>query len=416
MTRARTVFLVVAALAAGTAQAGDFALKDGDRVVFYGDSITDQRLYTLYTEAYIVSRFPKRKITFVHSGVGGDRVTGGGMGPIDLRLNRDVIAYKPTVVTIMLGMNDANYEPFKDETFETYSKGYEHIVETLQSKLPGVRLVLVQPSPFDDVTRKPNFDGGYNAVLLRYGAYLKELAAKRKASIADLNTGMVEATKKADATDHDMAVKFNPDRVHPGMAGQLLMAESLLKAWDAPSLVSSVEIDVEAASSVKAENAKVTDLVVGDSIAWTQEDDALPYPLNLDDPITALALKSSDFVDALDRQVVKVAKLKSPAYTLKIDGQEIGKFSRDDLAKGVNIAAMKTPMWVQAQKVLDLTKKHNDVHFTRWRMLPNEIEKDHPESFRAAQEGIDKLEADIVKDQRAAAIPKPHKIELAPAA
>ncbi len=28
------------------AHAQSFALKDGDRVVFYGDSITDQRLYT----------------------------------------------------------------------------------------------------------------------------------------------------------------------------------------------------------------------------------------------------------------------------------------------------------------------------------------------------------------------------------
>ena len=71
-------------------------VKDGDRVVFYGDSITDQRLYTVFTEAYVVTRFPKRNITFVHSGVGGDRVGGGGMGPIDLRLDRDVVAYKPT--------------------------------------------------------------------------------------------------------------------------------------------------------------------------------------------------------------------------------------------------------------------------------------------------------------------------------
>ena len=38
---------------------GDFYLKDGDRVVFYGDSITEQRLYTTYTETYVVTRFPQ---------------------------------------------------------------------------------------------------------------------------------------------------------------------------------------------------------------------------------------------------------------------------------------------------------------------------------------------------------------------
>src|SRR5437016_12617874 len=86
---------------------GTFAIRDGDRIVFYGDSITDQRLYTTFVETYIVTRFPAMNVAFVHSGWGGDRVSGGGGGPIDVRLARDVFAYKPTVVTVMLGMNDA---------------------------------------------------------------------------------------------------------------------------------------------------------------------------------------------------------------------------------------------------------------------------------------------------------------------
>src|SRR5258708_40302658 len=78
---------------------GNFYLKDGDKVVFYGDSITDQRLYTVFTETYVVTRFPNRRISFVHSGWGGDRVTGGGGGPIDRRLGQDVIGYKRTDMT-----------------------------------------------------------------------------------------------------------------------------------------------------------------------------------------------------------------------------------------------------------------------------------------------------------------------------
>ena len=69
-------------LLAGLASAQDFHLKDGDRVVFFGDSITDQRLYTTFTETFAVTRFPKRNITFIHSGWGGDRVTGGAGGGI----------------------------------------------------------------------------------------------------------------------------------------------------------------------------------------------------------------------------------------------------------------------------------------------------------------------------------------------
>ena len=96
---------------------GDFYLKEGDRVVFYGDSITDQRLYTTFTESFVITRFPRMKVSFVHSGWGGDRVTGGAGGPIEVRLQRDVIAYKPTVLTMMLGMNDGRYREFDDAIF-----------------------------------------------------------------------------------------------------------------------------------------------------------------------------------------------------------------------------------------------------------------------------------------------------------
>src|SRR5690349_21796892 len=127
-----------------------FALRDGDRVVFYGDSITDQRLYTTFTETYVVTRFPKLDASFVHSGWGGDRVTGGGGGPIDVRLRRDVYAYKPTVMTIMLGMNDASYRPFDQNIFNTYANGYQKIISDVKKEIPGIRITVIQPSPFDD--------------------------------------------------------------------------------------------------------------------------------------------------------------------------------------------------------------------------------------------------------------------------
>src|SRR5580658_9090907 len=100
--------LAFAALLSGVLSAAppEFHVHDGDTVVFYGDSITNQRLYTVFTEAWILTRFPQLHVNFVHSGWSGDRVSGGGAGPIDLRLDRDVLAYSPTVITIMLGMND----------------------------------------------------------------------------------------------------------------------------------------------------------------------------------------------------------------------------------------------------------------------------------------------------------------------
>jgi lysophospholipase L1-like esterase len=398
-----------------------FYLKDGDRVVFYGDSITDQRLYTTFTETYAVTRFPKANVTFVHSGWGGDRVTGGGGGPIDVRLDRDVVAYKPTVVTIMLGMNDARYEPFCDATFNTYADGYKHIVEKLKSDVPGVRLTLIKPSPYDDITRKPKFDDGYNSVLIRYGDFVRELSQKSSVDFADLNTLVTDATKKAFESDPEGAAKLNPDRVHPGPGGQLLMAYALLKAWNAPSTVSTVSLDFgngeRPATTTSTENAAVSEIATTQDgqIQWTQLDEALPFPIDLKDAPTELAVRSSDVVAGLDRQVVKVVGLPDRDYTLSIDGKAIGTFSKAQLTEGVNLATLATPMREQAATVHQLTLKRAKAHQQRWRdvQVPYQSYAKSP-GFAKALEGLDALEAEIQVEQRAAAQPKPHRFELKP--
>ena len=70
-------------------------------------------------------------------------------------------------------------------------------------------------------------------MLVQYGGYLKELAKSENLNFADLNTDVVAALQKANTTDPVNAQKIIPDRVHPGAAGHLLMAEALLKAWNA---------------------------------------------------------------------------------------------------------------------------------------------------------------------------------------
>jgi lysophospholipase L1-like esterase len=391
-----------------------FYLKDGDRVVFYGDSITEQRLYTTYAETYVVTRFPQLKVSFVHSGVGGDRVTGGWCGPIDLRLSRDVFAYKPTVMTIMLGMNDGSYRAFDSGIFETYANGYRHILDSAKSTLPALRLTLIQPSPFDDVTRPANFEGGYNAVLVHYGQFVKELAQERKCDVADLNTSLVAVLEKARAADAKNAEKIIGDRVHPGPSGHLLMAEALLKAWNAPAVVTAVEIDATKLQAVRTENTAVTDLKEANGLSWTQNDKALPMPVDLKDAVMKLAVRSSDFFQALNWQPLKITGLKGEGYLLKIDGEEVGIYSRQQLEEGLNLAELSTPMFKQAQTVHDLTVKHNNIHFMRWRDVQMALGSMSLAHLTQALEALDNLEADLVTQQRAAAQPKAHRYELSP--
>jgi lysophospholipase L1-like esterase len=406
------VWLVWLSVASVTWGQGGFYLRDGDRVVFYGDSITEQRLYTTFTETYIVTRFPQLNVSFVHSGVDGDRVTGGWAGPIDLRLYRDVFAYQPTVVTIMLGMNDGNYRAFDADVFETYCTGYQYLVDSVQAALPGVRLTLIQPSPYDDVTRPVDFEGGYNAVLVRYGQFVKELAQTQRCDAADLNTSVVAALAKAKATDPETAKKIFPDRVHPDPGGHLLLAQALLQAWNAPAVVSAVGIDATRFLILRQEKTVISGLQEANGLAWMQKDEALPMPLDLQEPVMKLAVQSSDFLAALDWQPLQVTGLNGQRYLLKIDGKEVGTFSRAQLGAGINLAQFTTPMVEQAQAVHDLTLKHNNVHSARWRELQVALAHDSLPHLPQALEALDNVEADLVAQQRLMAQPRTRRYEL----
>src|SRR5205823_482023 len=108
---------------------------------------------------------------------------------------------------------------------------------------------------------------------------VKELAEKQGATVADLNTPVVAALEKANAADATQAQKVIPDRVHPAAPGHLVMAAALLKAWNAPAIVTAVTIDAPGRRVVHEENTRVSGLTGDGSVSWIQADEALPFPL-----------------------------------------------------------------------------------------------------------------------------------------
>lgn len=412
------IFLASAMLAFG---ADAFYLKPADTVVFYGDSITDQRLYTVLTETFVLTRYPKLNATFVHSGWGGDKVSGGGGGPIDLRLQRDVLAYHPTVMTIMLGMNDGHYQPETPENDKIFFDGYQHIVDTMLKDDAGVRITLIQPSPYDDVTRPPTFPGGYNAVLLNFSKWIANYGQQKHLTVADFNGPMAAMLQKANATDPANAQKILPDRVHPSVSGHLIMAEQLLKAWNARPLVSSVFID--ASGSVPklqfSDFAQISDLKGGNGVQWTEQDNSLPLPFaewtsGGNGTLMNLVIHSSDVTEALNQEPLRVTGLKPGNYTLLIDGTNIGNFSSTDLASGVNLALLNTPMSQQANEVYQLTIDHATIHNDRWRNIQVPLAKYSLPQAKAAMDSLDQLEAALVAKQRETAQPRAHTFQLVP--
>src|SRR4051812_23914182 len=88
----------------------DYALRNGDTVVFLGDSITAARTYGRIVENYTLLRFPGRKVRFINSGWGGDTAAGGLA-----RLDRDVFAHGATVLIVAYGINDIGWGTRADE-------------------------------------------------------------------------------------------------------------------------------------------------------------------------------------------------------------------------------------------------------------------------------------------------------------
>ena len=130
--------------------------------------------------------------------------------------------------------------------------------------------------------------------------------------------------------------------------------------------------------------------------------------------VVALALRASDFVEAMDQEPLKVA-VTAARYTLKIDDAVVGTFTKEEWAKGVNLATLPTPMAKQAAAVHDLTLRHNVIHFARWRLVEVNLQNVavDPAHVRAAVDALDVLDADVIAQQRAAAQPKSHRYELA---
>ena len=400
--------LVSVAMASGGS--GGFYLKGGDTVVFYGDSITEQNLYNQYVELYTATRFPHMRVHFYDAGVGGDRVTGGGGGPIDQRLARDVFSEKPTVVTIMLGMNDGGYRTTTPEIDSTYIKGYEHILDSIHEHAPSARVTLIGPSPYDDITGPLTFPGGYNSVMQHFAGIDKDLAQKHDAAFADFNPLVVAAIEKAQAMDPRIAKLLVPDRVHPDPLAHWIMAESLLKAWHAPALVSSVSIDAATGKVVDAQNTTVEPVAKdGDGLHWTETDNGLPLPLVASNATQALLIQLSDIQEALNQEPLRVTGLAAGQYKLTIDDAAIGMFSANALAAGINLADYSTTMLHQAQRVGWLVRDRDEAHYIHLRMRIRNADTG------AQSGGTDKLqvfENSLEDSIYEAAVPKPHVFML----
>src|ERR1700730_16952615 len=69
------VFLACA-LGPACSEAAEVWLRDGERVVFLGDSLTNSGKYIDYTDPYLVTRFPERTFELINLGLSSETISG----------------------------------------------------------------------------------------------------------------------------------------------------------------------------------------------------------------------------------------------------------------------------------------------------------------------------------------------------
>jgi len=342
--------------AAQNVAAGDFALKDGQTVVFYGDSITAQRLYTCFAEEFVLTRYPDLHVQFVNAGVPGDTTYGGYAGAMKQRVQRDVAPFHPRMITVMLGMNDGGYVPESAKIDAVFHKGYSDLLDELAKADPDASLTLILPTPYDEITHGTDFPG-YSKVIDHNAKDVAEIVAQRRSfdgrpiTVVDFHGALVAALERAKAQFPQLAPLLIPDRIHPADAGHWIIASALLAAWHVNCVVSELHLSAESAKVLRHQRTVVTGLEkTATGVQWTQLDEALPLPLDLNNAMTKVLLDVSDIVK-LDEQKLHVDGLMPGRYELRIDGKPVVTLSAEEWQRGANLALLKTPMLDQARGI-----------------------------------------------------------------
>ena len=335
--------------------AEDFFFKDGDRVVMIGDSITEQHLYSNYVEMWTVTRFPKWKITFRNVGIGGDRSVGGNS-----RFARDVLLHKPTAMTVDFGMNDGSYREFSDQTFKPYMDGLQGMAD--QATAANIRTAWVTPQPLDNDEQGKTALTGYNQTLEKFSEGVRAISEKNSGKFVDQFHPYLQVLDAA----RSKADKYNRitagDAVHPGPPGQALMAASILKGMNFPSLVAAVEIDAKQNKVVSQENCSVEGLqATATSVKFKKLDKALPF---FPEDASSI-LPWTPILDELNDYKIQVTGLAPGKYKVRIDSVDVAELSAESLGAGVDIAAevLKSgPIAEQAKKVKEAVENKNRYH------------------------------------------------------
>jgi PhoPQ-activated pathogenicity-related protein/lysophospholipase L1-like esterase len=205
---------------------GQIELKKGDRIMFFGDSLTNlagrEEPKKYVTKGYV--RIVQEKLNEAHKGDGieVDWVATGGHTVPDLlkRVDNDVIAKKPNIVVIQIGCNDARRIPK-----EVFKSSLEELIGRLQmANIQVVQCTLTSVGEKYDGTNKddPKLD--------EFAEIERQVAQAKKVPLNDLRKAFVTYWKENNPQNLPSGI-LTYDGNHFNDAGHRFVAEQMLKRF-----------------------------------------------------------------------------------------------------------------------------------------------------------------------------------------
>ena len=245
----KLLLLLVAALTLSAAAQAELCFKDGERVLWLGDSVTAAGRHIAYIDAYLQARWPDAEIHFMNAGLSSETASGKSEPHhpwprpcVHERLDRVIDKLDFDWAVVCYGINDGIYHPYNELLFTAYTDGMTRLVRKLHKA--GAKVVLVSPVPFDagSVNPKillPDGDGdfgyktpyrNYNNVMLQFAAWVDDFDGPAAIKV-NITNPVTEAIAARRAKEPGFKTG---DGVHPNAAGSLLIAKVLLDAFGIP--------------------------------------------------------------------------------------------------------------------------------------------------------------------------------------
>ncbi len=312
------------------------SLKKGDRLAICGDSITEQKQYSVLIETYLAACMPELQITCRQYGWSGELADG-----FLKRMENDVLRFKPTVATTCYGMNDFRYIPFDENVAAEYRDRQTKIVEKL--KAIGARVVVGSSGIIDSVPHwVKNAQGtqkDLNLSLSKFRNIALEVAQAEKVGFADVYKPMLIADLNAKKTYGEKFKVSGKDGVHPGWAGHAIMAYAFLKGLGVDGDIGTITWNETTGAATASDGHEILSSENG---AITVESTRLPFapgpgPIDSDSSLRAgMALVPFDV--SLNRFILKISDHKSDRFTVTW-GDVSKTYTAGQLQDGINLAS-----------------------------------------------------------------------------